>query len=117
LFIKIVRLRTLRDAISLSKVIWQWIVFANGVPSPKHPKTGSKLTSMTRKAYEGKDITVTFDLDVCQHAGRCVRGVPEVFNTQLKPWIEPDNAPAEKIAAVIDTCPSGALEYQLHPTT
>jgi uncharacterized Fe-S cluster protein YjdI len=70
--------------------------------------------SMARKAYEGKDITVTFDIDVCQHAAVCVRGNHDVFDTRRRPWIMPDAAPAAEIADIIDRCPSGALEYELH---
>jgi uncharacterized Fe-S cluster protein YjdI len=68
---------------------------------------------MARRPYPGRDITVTFDLDVCQHAGECVRGAPQVFDTHRKPWIAPDAEPADHIAEVIDRCPSGALQYTL----
>jgi uncharacterized Fe-S cluster protein YjdI len=70
---------------------------------------------MTRRDYTGSNITVTFDAEVCQHAGECVRGLPAVFNVSARPWIAADAAPAEAVAEVIGRCPSGALAYQLVP--
>jgi uncharacterized Fe-S cluster protein YjdI len=67
-----------------------------------------------RKTYEGKQIDVSFDAEICQHAGNCVRGLPAVFETGRKPWILPDNATAEEVAAQVERCPSGALRYQRH---
>ncbi len=66
---------------------------------------------MTRKDYAGAELTVSFDLEVCQHAGRCVTGLPAVFDTTARPWIQPDNAPAAAVAAQVRACPSGALRY------
>ncbi|WZU03104.1 (4Fe-4S)-binding protein [Erysipelothrix sp. D19-032] len=45
------------------------------------------------------------------HSGVCVRGLHDVFDTNRRPWILADNAPADEIAALIDSCPSGALKY------
>ena len=68
---------------------------------------------MTRKAYEGKAITVSFDNEVCIHAGECVRGLPAVFDTKRRPWIDPDGASPDQVAAQVERCPSGALQYVL----
>ncbi|MEU6660295.1 (4Fe-4S)-binding protein [Streptomyces sp. NPDC046821] len=68
---------------------------------------------MTAKPYEGKDVTVTFDGERCLHAAECVRGLPPVFDTSRRPWIDPDGAPAADVAEVIRRCPSGALQYRL----
>lgn len=65
------------------------------------------------KPYRGREVTVTFDLGRCLHAGECVRGLPEAFDTAQRPWITPDGAPAESVAKVIRRCPSGALQYRL----
>lgn len=57
-------------------------------------------------------ITVSFDGKKCIHARRCVLGLPGVFRAGAKgQWIFPEDAPAEEIARIIDTCPSGALAY------
>jgi len=62
-----------------------------------------------RKAYTGKDIVVSFDAQLCQHSGTCVRGLPEVFDVNRRPWILPDAAAADDVAATVARCPSGAL--------
>ncbi|MDR2974730.1 MAG: (4Fe-4S)-binding protein [Propionibacteriaceae bacterium] len=69
---------------------------------------------MARRTYTGSKIDVTFDFDVCQHSGRCIRGLPAVFEVGRKPWILPDAGDPQAVADVIDTCPSGALEYIWH---
>lgn len=63
------------------------------------------------KLYTSPDIDVTFDGRRCIHAAYCLRGQPAVFNNQRRPWIDPNQAPADEIAAVIHRCPSGALHY------
>lgn len=63
--------------------------------------------------YDGEDIKVTYDIKRCIHAANCVDGLPDVFNPDRKPWIEPDKATAETLADVIETCPSGALQYEM----
>jgi CDGSH-type Zn-finger protein/uncharacterized Fe-S cluster protein YjdI len=63
--------------------------------------------------YEGEAITVTYDLKRCIHAGECVRGLPEAFDINKKPWIQPDNASADAVADVIEKCPTGALQYEM----
>ncbi len=65
------------------------------------------------KRYEGEHIEVTYDPARCLHAAECVRGMPAVFNTAKRPWIAPDGADAEALAAVIRRCPTGALHYTL----
>lgn len=64
------------------------------------------------KIYTSPDIDVTFDGRRCIHAAFCLRGQPAVFNSQRRPWIDPNQAPADEIAAVIQRCPSGALHYR-----
>jgi len=63
-----------------------------------------------KQHYEGSRITVYFDASRCIHAGRCVKGLPDVFRAGTEgPWIFPDAASADEIAALCSTCPSGAL--------
>jgi len=67
---------------------------------------------MTRKVYRGRDIEVSFDLDVCIHVGECLLSLPEVFKLKRRPWVLPDAAGADEIADMIHRCPSGALQYR-----
>ncbi len=64
------------------------------------------------RKYTAQDIVVYYQPRLCIHAAECVRGLPEVFDTQKKPWIQPAQAAAEVIAEVIERCPSGALQYE-----
>lgn len=61
--------------------------------------------------YEGQQIDVTYDAGRCIHAAECVARLRQVFDTQKRPWIQPDNGAADGIAATIHHCPSGALHY------
>ncbi|HBL28154.1 MAG TPA: hypothetical protein DD490_15075 [Acidobacteria bacterium] len=62
--------------------------------------------------YEGREGAVTFDLKRCIHAAECVRGLPAVFDSKARPWVRPDAAGAEEIAAVVARCPTGALHFE-----
>ncbi len=64
------------------------------------------------KAYTSPDITVFFDSSRCIHAGECVRGLPEVFDSKARPWIRPNHASAERVMDVVSRCPSGALQFE-----
>jgi len=67
---------------------------------------------MKLHVYKGKKITVTYDAKRCIHAEQCVQGAPAVFNPNLKPWVDPENADAGTIALVIQRCPTGALHFR-----
>lgn len=67
-----------------------------------------------RKTYRGKDIEISFDLDLCVHIGECLRGDPEVFQLRRRPWTLPDAADAGQVAEIVQRCPSGALLYRRH---
>ena len=51
--------------------------------------------------YTSADIDVTYDAKRCIHAAECVRGLPAVFDTQKRPWVQPDNANADAVAEVV----------------
>lgn len=73
---------------------------------------------MARKTYYGPLVDVSFDRPVCQHAAECVRGMPSVFNTKRRPWIDPGVAEikesADLLREVVGRCPSGALRIEEH---
>lgn len=64
------------------------------------------------RSYPGTDIEISFDMRRCIHARNCFLGLPQVFNPARRPWVAPDAAPAEEIAAIIRSCPSGALTFR-----
>jgi uncharacterized Fe-S cluster protein YjdI/CDGSH-type Zn-finger protein len=66
---------------------------------------------MTTREYVGTGITVHWDSDRCFHSEHCTMGLPAVFDRTARPWVGLDGADPDRVAAVIDTCPSGALSY------
>ncbi|MFN0098634.1 MAG: (4Fe-4S)-binding protein [Gemmatimonadaceae bacterium] len=68
------------------------------------------MTNRRLQTYEGHGITVTFDPERCTHSAKCVRGLPSVFDTKRKRWVDVTAATAEEIAAQVAKCPSGALQ-------
>jgi uncharacterized Fe-S cluster protein YjdI len=59
--------------------------------------------------YSKDGVTVIWRPTACVHSARCVLGLGAVFNPHLRPWINMDAAPAERIAQQVRKCPSGAL--------
>jgi len=67
---------------------------------------------MTRRAYRGRAIEVSFDQSLCIHATECVRGLPAVFDRERRPWISANSAAADEVGNTIERCPSGALQFR-----
>lgn len=65
-----------------------------------------------RKAYESEDIIVYFYPNRCNHIAECVDGLPEVFDSDRKPWVCPGKADADAVAETVERCPTGALQYR-----
>lgn len=64
-----------------------------------------------RREYPGDGITVYFEPRRCIHSAHCIRALPVVFDAARRPWIRPEHAPADAIAAAVERCPTGALSY------
>ena len=69
---------------------------------------------MSKKEYKKGNLTVVWKKDICVHAANCVKGLPDVFDSKARPWINMDGADAEAIKKQVDQCPSGALSYIIH---
>jgi uncharacterized Fe-S cluster protein YjdI len=67
------------------------------------------------KEYSNKEIKVIWNPEKCIHAGECVKGLPQVFCRDGKPWINMQGAGSEDIMKIVDHCPSGALTYKKLP--
>lgn len=63
------------------------------------------------REYQGEGFVVTYEVEVCTHAAECVKGLPDVFDRDGRPWIDPARGSAENIRDVIARCPSGALSF------
>lgn len=62
--------------------------------------------------YDSDAVRITYEPSRCIHAAECVRGLPAVFDTNRRPWIDASGASADEIAEVVSRCPTGALKYQ-----
>jgi uncharacterized Fe-S cluster protein YjdI/CDGSH-type Zn-finger protein len=78
---------------------------------PTEVIVNARMFEGVRKVYRGRDIEVSFDLDLCVHVAECLRGEPRVFQLNRRPWILSDAAGADEVAEVVRRCPSGALLY------
>ena len=63
------------------------------------------------KEFSNGEITVYWKSELCIHSANCLLGLPGVFNSKKKPWINVHASNSKDIMKVIDTCPSRALTY------
>jgi CDGSH-type Zn-finger protein len=66
-----------------------------------------------REDYAAAGITIHDNRGLCAHAGRCTDGLPSVFRLRKEPFVDPEAASPEEVAATIRQCPSGALSYSI----
>jgi len=65
------------------------------------------------EVVEGRAMTLMFEARRCIHARYCVTGAPSVFLANVQgAWIHPDAMDAERLAAIAQECPSGAIRYR-----
>jgi uncharacterized Fe-S cluster protein YjdI len=64
------------------------------------------------RLYTGEAIEVQWEPRLCIHIRNCVRGLPQVFDAEARPWVRVDAADADAIAAAVESCPTGALHYR-----
>lgn len=81
------------------------------VARPRPLSPGARL-SRRLQTYEGEGFVVTFDPAICIHSGKCVRGLPAVFDVRRKRWIAVEAATPAEIEAQVARCPSGALQFR-----
>ncbi len=78
-------------------------------PTPNAPLT--RPSGDVEEAV-GKDVTICFNAKRCIHSRFCVLEAPNVFkaNTPGK-WLYPDAMEVERLVAIAEKCPSGAVTY------
>lgn len=64
------------------------------------------------KEYSNGEVTILWEAEKCIHSANCVNGLPEVFDTNNRPWINPKGASSDKIVETVSKCPSGALKIK-----
>lgn len=68
--------------------------------------------SVSTKEYSNGEVTILWKSGLCIHSEKCVNGLPEVFNINSSPWINPSNADSAAIIEQVSKCPSGALSIK-----
>ncbi|MDM1549750.1 (4Fe-4S)-binding protein [Empedobacter falsenii] len=67
---------------------------------------------MNQHEYTNGEITIIWKPELCQHAGICVKLLPNVYNPKEKPWLKPENASSDELIKQVYQCPSGALSIK-----
>ena len=65
-----------------------------------------------RRVYANEAIEVHWEPRLCIHVRNCVRGLPQVFDPEARPWVSVDRADADRVAETVLTCPTGALHFR-----
>ncbi|MBK9454560.1 MAG: (4Fe-4S)-binding protein [Chitinophagales bacterium] len=69
---------------------------------------------MEKLTYTNGEVTIIWQPKLCSHSGNCVRGLPQVFNSKIRPWINPQGADTAQIIEQVKKCPSGALSFVMN---
>ena len=89
---------------------------AVAAPAPAAAQSASGEATQTVAGVEhieGRAMTLIYEGHRCIHARFCVTGAPRVFLANVKgPWIHPDAIDGERLVAIAQECPSGAIRYQ-----
>ncbi|MGA2563610.1 MAG: ferritin-like domain-containing protein [Steroidobacteraceae bacterium] len=65
------------------------------------------------ETVDGHALTLMFEARRCIHSRFCVTSAPTVFLANVQgPWLHPDTMDAERLVAVAEQCPSGAIRYR-----
>lgn len=67
-----------------------------------------------KKEYSNGEITIVWQPKLCEHAGVCVRTLPNVYKPKEKPWIQIENATTDELIDQVNRCPSGALSFYMN---
>jgi uncharacterized Fe-S cluster protein YjdI len=68
------------------------------------------LTQIKKNNNSENIMKVTYNADVCTHAGECVKGAPNVFKVVDGQFVIDTAADSEEnVRATVGNCPSGAL--------
>jgi uncharacterized Fe-S cluster protein YjdI len=64
------------------------------------------------REYANEQIVVSWEPQYCIHTANCLNAEPEVFDSMRRPWIKLEPATAERVAAAVMKCPTGALRFR-----
>ena len=70
-----------------------------------------ELNKGRSRSYSNDEITVFWRPELCIHSANCLIGLPVVFDSSVRPWVNIRGAASKEIIKTVDTCPSRALLY------
>ena len=50
--------------------------------------------------YTNGELTIVWQPEMCQHAGICVKMLPNVYHPKERPWVQIENATTEELIAL-----------------
>jgi uncharacterized Fe-S cluster protein YjdI len=80
--------------------------------SDSDPPIEERKRPDVQREYRTDNIIVHWEQKLCIHTARCLRGLPQVFDINRRPWIKVEAASAEQIAEVVMRCPTSALRFE-----
>jgi CDGSH-type Zn-finger protein/uncharacterized Fe-S cluster protein YjdI len=75
--------------------------------TPADPE--ARYAGTVERVYQNDVIEVTWEPRLCVHFGMCIQGSRRAFDPRRRPWVDINAEPAERLAAIIGQCPTGAL--------
>ena len=61
------------------------------------------------KEYTNGEVTILWKAHKCIHSAECTKRLPEVYDPEARPWIQPEGTSSDAIRKQVVYCPSGAL--------
>ena len=53
--------------------------------------------------YTNGELTIVWQPELCQHAGICVKMLPNVYHPKERPWVQIENATTEELRHLYTT--------------
>lgn len=67
---------------------------------------------MSQHEYTNGEITIIWKPKLCQHAGICVKSLPNVYKPKEKPWLKPENETSEALVSQISKLSFRRVDYK-----
>ena len=72
----------------------------------------ARMQEGVARTYSTERIEIDWEPSLCIHVGECFLTAPDVFDPRARPWVRPEAAEADEVAAVVLRCPTGALRFR-----
>jgi CDGSH-type Zn-finger protein/uncharacterized Fe-S cluster protein YjdI len=69
----------------------------------------ARYAPTVQRVYENEHLRLTWEPSFCIHWAACIRGSNDAFDPRRRPWVNLDAEAPERIAEIVERCPTGAL--------